>query len=772
MSKAKFADIAFPTAVRQFFTYEVPLELDLEPGMRVWVPLRNEKAIGVVIRVHSYKPDFDVKSVLQVLDQEPILSEELLKLLDWIHQFYYCSMGEVIQAALPSGLNFISEKRIRLREGKRAEKLAYLSKDKETALEILLEIEKKSTRRAMKLSDAKKTWRGLKGEKILEELIKKEILEIWEEPRLKLGKARKTKDSESIKANSGTEDDSINEHNLTNSGILVAGDDWTLTPLHTLQPAQEKAYQQIEKAIKGSTSERFLLHGVTGSGKTEVYLHAMKKALEMGKGAIVLVPEIALTPQTVERFTRIFGDEVAVLHSRQTDRERANAWLDLQKGIRSIAIGPRSAVFAPVQQLGLIIVDEEHDTSYKQFDPAPRYHARDVAMVRAQHAGAVVVMGSATPSLTTREAVRKGRHTLLELKERPYSSMPNVSILDLKSYRSAMRGPLAIPLYEAIEKALDKNEQVILLYNRRGYASYLQCESCGHIPESPDCSVSLTYHQRKNILLCHYSGYSRRADKRCEACGSEALQPKGMGTQQVEEQISELFPSASVVRMDRDTTTGRHDHQKIYEQVLSGEADILVGTQMLAKGLDFPKVSVVGVLEAEQELAFPSWRSSERLFQLLSQVSGRAGRAKEQGNVFIQTWKSDHPSIEFAAEHDYEAFEKAELTQRRAGSYPPYSRIIQFHFKGTDSSKTIHLANHVTAIVRNLTSDEAVLGPSPAVIERFQRKTHWHSTLKIAPRVNAEAMANMLDQIFEAVQKEMPKGLSSVRVTVDVDAME
>jgi len=350
--------------------------------------------------------------------------------------------------------------------------------------------------------------------------------------------------------------------------------------------------------------------------------------------------------------------------------------------------------------------------------------------------------------------------------------MPSVSILDLKSYRSAMLGPLAIPLYEAIEKALDKNEQVILLYNRRGYASYLQCEACGHIPESPDCSVSLTYHQRKNILLCHYSGYSRRADKRCEACGSEALRPKGMGTQQVEEQISELFPSASVVRMDRDTTTGRHDHQKIYEQVLSGEADILVGTQMLAKGLDFPKVSVVGVLEAEQELAFPSWRSSERLFQLLSQVSGRAGRAKEQGKVFIQTWKPDHPSIQFAAQHDYEAFEKAELAQRKAGSYPPYSRIVQFHFKGADSSKTIQFANHVTSIVRKLTSDEAVLGPSPAVIERFQRKTHWHSTLKIAPRVNAKAMSKLLDQIYEAVQKEMPKGLSSIRMTVDVDAME
>ncbi len=773
MSRPQFADIAFPTAVRQLFTYEVPTGLQVEPGMRVWVPLRNEKAIGVVIRVHSQKPDFDVKSMMQVLDQEPILSEELLKLLDWIHQFYYCSIGEVIQAALPSGLNFISEKRIRLKEGKRPEELAYLTKDKETAHEILLEVQRKSTRRAMKLSDAKKTWRGLKGEKILEELLKKEILEIWEEPRLKLGKARKKKDSEPIKANMRTAGDSFVDYDITiSSTVNDSQDEWTLSPLNTLQPAQEKAYQQIEMTLREAEYHSFLLHGVTGSGKTEVYLHAMKTAIECGKGAIVLVPEIALTPQTVERFTRIFGEEVAVLHSRQTDRERADAWMDLQRGVRTIAIGPRSAVFAPVQNLGLIIVDEEHDSSYKQFDPSPRYHARDVALVRAQQLNATVVMGSATPSLTTREAVQKKRHTLLQLKERPYSSMPQVTVLDLKQYRSAMRGPLAIPLYQAVEQALDKNEQVILLYNRRGFASYLQCESCGHIPQSPDCSVSLTYHKSRNILLCHYSGYSRKADQRCELCGSKTLVAKGMGTQQVEEEISSLFPQARVVRMDRDTTSGRHDHQQIYEQVLRHEADILVGTQMLAKGLDFPKVSVVGVLEAEQELAFPSWRSSERLFQLLSQVSGRAGRAKEQGKVFIQTWKSDHSSIQCAANHDFEAFEQAELRQRRAGSYPPYSRMIQFHFKGADAEKTIQMALHVTNILRQITSDEAVLGPSPAVIERFQRKTHWTSSLKIAPRVNAKGISTLLDQLFFEIQFTQPKGLSSIRITVDVDAVE
>lgn len=753
MSQSVFADIAFPTAVRQLFTYQVPEGLEspsglvLSPGMRVWVPLREEKAIGVVVRLHRNNPEFAVKSVIKVLDPEPVISPENLQLMQWIEQFYYCSPGEVIQAALPSGLNFISEKRVRLAEGKEPEELAKLSKDPQTAIEILSEVLHRSEKRAMKHSEVVKTWRGLKGEKILIELLKRGALEIWEEPRLKLGKARKAK-------------------------TQTPEQPWTPASLNPLLPAQEKAYKAVEQALSADTFKSFLLHGVTGSGKTEVYLHAMQKALEDGKGAIVLVPEIALTPQTVERFTRIFGDAVAVLHSRQTDRERTNAWLDLQNGARTIAIGPRSAIFAPVKNLGLIIVDEEHDPSYKQFDPAPRYHARDVALVRAQQLHAVVVMGSATPSLTTREAVRKGRHTLLELKERPYSSMPSVSILDLKQYRSAMRGPLAIPLYQAVEQALAKKEQVILLYNRRGFASYLQCESCGHIPESPDCSVSLTYHKNKNMLLCHYSGYSRRADRRCEHCGSDAMVPKGMGTQQVEQEISELFPDARVIRMDRDTTTGRHDHQKMYDQVLRHEADILVGTQMLAKGLDFPKVSVVGVLEAEQELAFPSWRSSERLFQLLSQVSGRAGRAKEQGRVFIQTWKPEHPSIQFAALHDYEAFEKAELTQRRAGSYPPYSRMIQFHFKGADPGKTIQMADHVTKVLRNMTSEEAVLGPSPAVIERFQRKTHWQSSLKIASRVNAKAISSLLDKLFDEVQSTQPKGLSSVRITVDVDAME
>ncbi|MEX2552819.1 MAG: primosomal protein N', partial [Actinomycetota bacterium] len=353
--------------------------------------------------------------------------------------------------------------------------------------------------------------------------------------------------------------------------------------------------------------------------------------LEQGRGGMVLVPEIALTPQTVRRFYRIFGDRVAVIHSRLNEREKFEAWQGLQSGRKQVVIGPRSAVFAPVKNLGLIVVDEEHDGSYKQFDPSPRYHARDVALMRASmegasmestkegagmeraNEGAVVVMGSATPSMTSLQAVRSGKHTLLQLPTRPAGEMPDVKILDLKQYKSAMRGPLTVELHEAISGALERKEQVILLYNRRGFASYMICEECGHIPESPDCSVSLTYHKKKNMLLCHYSGYARKADTHCESCGSAQLTTEGSGTQQIEAEIATLFPDARLLRMDRDTTSGKHAHKEIYQQFLSGKADILIGTQIVAKGLDFPNVTVVGVLNAETELAFPSFRSGERM---------------------------------------------------------------------------------------------------------------------------------------------------------------
>ncbi|MGM0506033.1 MAG: replication restart helicase PriA, partial [Bacteroidota bacterium] len=421
---------------------------------------------------------------------------------------------------------------------------------------------------------------------------------------------------------------------------------------------------------------------------------------------------------------------------------------------------------------GLIIVDEEHDGSYKQIDPAPRYHARDVAIMRAWQTGGVVLLGSATPALGSYHAALRGKHTLLELPDRPFGEMPEVRVLDLKQYRSAMRGPLTVELAEAIERALEEGEQVILLYNRRGFASYLICTDCGHIPQSPGSSVSLTYHRKQELLRCHYTGYSRPRDRVCESCGSSNLIPMGSGTQQIEEEIARLFPNRTLLRMDRDTTSGRHAHQKLYEQFLRGDADILIGTQLVAKGLDFPNVTVVGVLQAETELAFPSWRAGERMFQLLSQVAGRAGRAKKPGTVYVQTWKPDHRSVRFAERHDYKGFASAELSEREALAYPPWSRMVVFHIRDQEERLAQGVAASVARTARTETREGAVLGPSPSVIEQVNGRWNWEVTLKLHPARDDRAIEEVLTSIMERYEREKPEGAGRVQIQIDVDAIE
>ena len=658
-----YADIAFPTAVRRVFTYETRDD-SIQPGMRVWVPLRNEFAIGMVVNVHHNKPSFDTRPVERLLDEKPIMSDKMLQLTEWIHRFYYCSWGEAIQAALPVGLNFSSEKMLKVKKG-------YKGEVDEKDLEMLREIDEHEYTQ----KSAEKRWREGNEKKRLKKLIKMGWVTIWEQPRQRVDykKIKHWAIPENVnpdKIISGlTESDKKNkwiqafieltemdtplphrellEHDIFTAYTLnrIEEEGWIESvdlpvkgheehqgihqpeKIKTLSDQQRAAFDAIKDSLEEKVFKSFLLYGVTGSGKTEVYIHALKYALEQGRGGLVLVPEIALTPQTVQRFFQIFGDQIAVLHSRMSERERFEAWKSLNSGEKRIAIGPRSAVFAPVKNVGLIVVDEEHDTSYKQYDPAPRYNARDVAVMRAHMEDAVAVLGSATPGMVSVKAVKEGKHDLLHLPLRPTGEMPEVKILNMIEYKSAMRGPLTVELHQEIERCLERNEQSILLFNRRGYASYLQCEDCGHIPQSPESSTSLTYHKKKNILLCHYSGYSRRADTRCELCGSENLKTKGSGTQQVEEEMADLFPEARLLRMDRDTTSGKHGHSKIYQSFLKGEADILIGTQIVAKGLDFPNVTIVGVINADTELAFPSFRSGERMFQLLSQVAGRAGRA-------------------------------------------------------------------------------------------------------------------------------------------------
>ncbi len=833
-----YADIAFPTPVRKLFTYKIerPGEVnpeEIKPGMRVWVPLRGENAIGLVINVHERNPEFPTRPVLRVLDTEPILDEHQLQLADWIHRFYYCSIGEVVQAALPAGLNFIAEKKLRLAENEDA--LDRLPVELREMAEEILDDE-------LTLESARRRWRENPHSGRLKKLISSGVVEVWEIPKQKVRKktekawvwndAVDKEDIDRLIEESGNykwiealqqirriglpaghkallDDPLVTGYTLRrieDEGIILSQQkpveienkpDYRFEPskINQLTQQQQEVYEEVKASIRSQMYSSFLLHGVTGSGKTEIYIHALKQALSQGQGGIVLVPEIALTPQTVRRFYQIFGDRIAVLHSRLSDRERAGTWEKLKKGKKRVAIGPRSAIFAPVQNLGLIIVDEEHDTSYKQFDPAPRYHARDVAVMRGLIEEATVLMGSATPSLGTLHAAYKGKHRLLKLPGRRNAEMPEVIILDLKQYKSAMYGPLAVELHEAVTRALEQNEQVILLYNRRGYASYLQCEDCGHIPQSPDSSVSLTYHRTRDILLCHYSGYSRKADRICRECGSRAVAAKGSGTQQIEQQLKELYPEARLLRMDRDTTAGKESHREIYEKFLSGSADILIGTQLVSKGLDFPDVTVVGVLGAETEMAFPSFRSGERTFQLLSQVAGRAGRGRKKGTVYIQTWRPDHRAIKMAAGHDYTSFAETELNERRELGYPPYSRMVVFHFRGRSNPMTGRVAEQFTAALRqvvrqlnskssaklheNRSGDSAedppvlsVLGPSPSVIEFVNRQYRWETHLKIPSRFNASAIEKLMDVVFTRYESIKPKGGSGIRIGVDVDAVE
>lgn len=808
-----FADIVFPKAVRQAFTYALPEEFldDAAPGKRVWVPFQRHKSIGMIVSIHQEVPDFNIRPVQKILDTEPVLSGEMLKLSKWMHRFYYCGWGETIQAALPLGFNFHSEKYIRVLGSDIPQ---YLDEKERTVVTEVLD------RESYPLKEAQKRW----GEEIVDKLVGQKLLEKFEKPVTKMepntdklwdwssgrsheeaialvrkhrqnGKMykwvqaldllldislpefqRELKQHELLDHYTlqRVEKEGIIEFEEVEANRLDLKYEYRPGDLNELNEEQSAAFEEIIVAQDKNEFSSFLLYGVTGSGKTEVYIHALKRALEKGQGGLVLVPEIGLTPQIVERFYRIFGDDIAVLHSRLTNRERYDAWRALQKGEKRIAVGARSAVFAPIQNLGIIIVDEEHDASYKQEDPAPRYHGRDVAIMRAHLNDAVVVMGSATPSMVSLHGAKKGKSKLLTLNERPFeSTMPKVDVLDLKQYRSAMKGPIAIPLFEATKQALDKDEQAIFLYNRRGYSFYLQCENCGEIPECPHCSVSLTFHKSKKQLRCHYCGYSEREPRHCRECGADAVQAQGSGTQQLEEEISELFPDADVLRMDFDTTSGKDAHAGILNAFGRKEADILVGTQIVGKGLDFPDVTVVGVIDADTELAFPSFRSGERMYQLLSQVAGRSGRAGKEGRVFFQTWQPDHPAIQKAKEHDFKSFARQELAYRKMLQYPPYSRLIRFVFKGRQEGRVRSVATVFTeGLTEVLGTSDSVLGPSPAAIAKMQNFYRWETFIKIAPANGASSIERMLDRAFALYDERKPQGASSIRINVNVDALE
>lgn len=804
-----FIDVALPSPVRRLFTYRVPESIANIPalGSRVWVPFHGAIRMGLVITQHSHIPEFECKELISAVDQAPLFDENMLWLMRWVHLYYFCSLGEVVQTALPPGLGLIGQ--LNYKPGRPPDPTW------DTAAKAIYEAIQESGRYP-KL-EAEKRWRA--HATALKKLTKGGFLELWEEPRSQSGTLKQTlwsagpqlwseetfkrmdtfaykvkpKWIQALERVMGLtlplNTQVLNEMGIPTSLLKrleqetylqssVTDRPFELTlkvepqAIKVLSLAQQQVLEPIEQAIAKQQYASFLLHGVTGSGKTEIYFHAIQQVLKTGKSAIFLVPEIALTPQTIRRYAAVFGNDFAVIHSRLSERERIQAWKDLKSGRLRMVIGARSAIFAPVQQLGLIIVDEEHDTSYKQEDPAPRYHARDVAIMRAHREGAVIVMGSATPSLQAYQATLEGKATLLKLTQRPYTSQqPKVHVLDLKQYRSAMRGPLAVPLYQAITERIQHNEQIMLLYNRRGFAAYVQCNACGHIPQCSSCSVSMTYHQTPKHLRCHYCGLSISVTTRCPSCGTpDGLETQGSGTQQLEQQVVELFPEISILRLDQDTSRGKHSFDAILGAFARGEAQMLIGTQLVAKGLDFPNLTLVGVVNADTELAFPSYRSSERMFQLLTQVAGRPGRSQKAGEVYLQTLNPEHVAITMAKHHNYEGFVDYELPNRKLLSYPPFSRLIQLIFRGADEKKVEQAARLWVAILRRDYPEVTVLGAVPSLIPKLRGLYRWEVQLKTPLRAYKET-EQMLREMSQQFDLEKPNGLNAIKVTINVDVL-
>jgi len=742
VNPSSLAAVAVGRPVHGEFTYLIPESLQgrLSPGQRIAVPFGRGTALGFYLGpAQAPEPGAEVrlKSILHPLEDRPSVPPQLVELLRFAARHYRYPLGEAIRGALPPGLTDATEERQAV-----ADRVHFAVATPQADPSQLA--------RAPAQAAVVSYLLAVGGRAPLEELSHavpgaRDSLKRLE----KRGMVRL--ESEELRVG-------------VREGLAQS------------RPQQLTADQLVAvEAITGAVSlggfQPFLLHGVTGSGKTEVYLRAMEHALQLGKGGLVLVPEIALTPQLVGRFRSRFGEGVAVLHSAIKDRERLRHWQSLRRGETRLAVGVRSAVFAPVENLGLLVVDEEHDPSFKQDDKL-RYHARDLAVVRAKQAGATVVLGSATPSLETVENARKGRYRKVTLPvrvdDRP---MPSIELVDLRTERprrpDAHEEPpiLAPPLLVAIEETLNRGQQVILFLNRRGHSTFLVCQVCGLALRCEQCDVSLTHHLSSRRVVCHYCGFAAGVPTHCHACNGELLM-LGVGTERVEAEVAGHFTKARIARLDRDAATSAEKLTELLSSFARRELDILVGTQMVAKGHDFPGVTLVCVVMADTSLALPDFRAAERTFQLLAQVSGRAGRGKDAGRVLIQTYNPEADPVQRVVAHDFEGFADKELGWRRAFAYPPFARMIAVRIEGPDPERTAAAARRLgdAAARRLATADPSVrlLGPAPAPIARIKGKTRWQLLMKGPTHA---ALAPLAAEV-ERVQADLP---ASIRVVIDVD---
>ena len=735
------ARVSLPRPVLQSFHYRIPPDLlpTAVPGVRVVVPFGRKRETGILEALVDPPAGGGsrLKDLHSVLDEEPILSPELLHLCRWVADYYVAPAGLVYRAALPPGMLGSAGKG----RGELRRQVIHIVRELPTLTE-----REQVFGKARRQREAYETLEAIGG--------RAEVAHM--ERQLGFGRAVLTglvqRELAEITSETIERDPFAGFH--------------TGPPAPELNPAQERVLEELLHRAEASEPGVAVLRGVTGSGKTVVYLRLMRAVLDRGRTAILLVPEISLTPQTVERVRSEFGDDVAVLHSGLSDGERRDAWAALREGRKRVAVGTRSAVFAPMRDLGVIVVDEEHDGSYKQGE-TPRYHARSVAVVRARMAGALCVLGSATPSLESWELARRGKWASLVLPERatPHP-LPDVQVVDLREELTPPPRILSERLKEALAERLSRGEQSILLLNRRGHSTWISCNDCGWVAACDSCNVSLTWHRKRGRLVCHHCAFEQPSRDICPECGGRTLSFTGVGTEQVERHLGEEFPEARIARMDVDTTGEKWAHRDIIESVRRREVDILLGTQMISKGLDLPGVTLVGVIDADVGLNLPDFRASERTFQLLSQVAGRAGRGSLPGKVYVQTAKPAHFAIQTALQHDFETFATRELDDRAGPGYPPHVRLANLLVTGPDETAVADAAGALgdwleELIERHEVASTVVLGPAPCPIDRLRGRWRWHLLLKSD---DPPALGSILR--YSAANAPIPSGL---RLEIDRD---
>ncbi len=747
-----FVDVILPLPLDGVFTYSVPTSEEgrVKVGARVLVPFgRNKTYVGIISHIHNLSPEgYQTKDILQVMDFSPILLDSQLKLWQWISDYYMSPIGEVYKAALPSGL--------KAEDGYKPKTELYIRLTSPFRSEQALHVALNMLQRADKQQKTFIDYLALSGwdSGVGTELTRDELLN----------------QGHSLPTINALVKRGLLETYECEVGRLNNNQEPHLENIKPLSTTQQDAFNQIQFSfLKKNVT---LLHGVTSSGKTEIYIHLIQQALEQKKQVLYLLPEIALTVQMMERLQRVFGNRLGIYHSKYADAERVEIWQkQLSQNPYDVILGARSAVFLPFQRLGLVIIDEEHETSYKQQEPMPRYHARSAAIMLAQMFGAKTLLGTATPCVETYHNAKTGKYALVELFQRYQGiELPEIQIVDIKDlqHRKMMNGPFSPLLLNKVREALERGEQAILFQNRRGYAPVIECKQCGWVPHCQHCDVSLTLHRSLNQLTCHYCGYTYQVPTECPNCGCTQLQTRGYGTEKIEAEVRDIFPEARIARMDLDTTRSRHAYERIISDFSAGRTNLLIGTQMISKGLDFDKVSVVGILNADTMLNYPDYRAYEHAFMMMSQVSGRAGRKGRRGLVILQTKSPDLPLIQQVVRNDYSAFYRSLIAERQQFHYPPYYRLIDVYLKHRSDSVVETASIELAGWLRHWFGTR-VLGPDKPSVAKVKSLSIRKLVLKFEQGINMTEVRKYLALAQQQMLQD--KRYSSLQIYYDVDPL-